>query len=45
MMRISSLVLDQSTIYISRNEEAVNTTTNGKFRGKKSKLRNSLAVY
>lgn len=45
MMKISSPALDQSTIYISRNEDAVNTTTNGKFGGRKSKLRNSLAVY
>lgn len=45
MMRIPSPVLDQSTIYISRNEEAVDTITNEIPRGRKSMLRNSLTVY
>lgn len=44
MMRILSLALDQSTTYISRNEEAVNTLTKGTpGRGYQS-LKNSPAV-
>lgn len=44
MTRMFSPALAQSTIYTSKNEEAVSTITNRTFRGQKSKVGNSLSI-